>query len=132
MMMKYGMICLSIVLCFEVSGKNKLTNIEHHSFHELTTEQSKYYTLKVLENRLYDDSENLLLAKNSLLNGEHEKAKLFLERILKKDRVTTIIKNRYLALIYFHAQDYEKSLSHLKGIDPTLPTEFKEICLLKL
>jgi len=132
MRIKSGIICLTLALNLSTFSVKDMKSMTQGQFHELTTVESEHYKLKLYQDRLYNNSENLLLAKNSLINGEHEKVTLFLERILQGDRPTNLIKNRYLSLVHFLSSEYQKSLDLVSYVDPTHPTEYKEVCLLRL
>jgi predicted negative regulator of RcsB-dependent stress response len=74
----------------------------------------------------------LTLAKRSLINGNLEMAKFYLEKIKTEDTELAVIKLRYQAIITFLQGKHQESLDYINNRKFTRFEWYQEICMLKV
>lgn len=116
----------------QAAPDEQLARYKQRPFYELSIEQTAHYEYLERVTDQKDSETNMLLAKNALINGQVDKAIIFLNRISDYDKKNALTKKRYLSIIYFIKSDYKKSLSYIDNINYTFESAYKEICLLKL
>jgi hypothetical protein len=115
-----------------VLANKQLEKYKARPFFELNDHQTNHYEYLERVTDKKDADTNMLLAKGALINGQIDKAIIFLNRISDYDKQNYPIKKRYLSTIYFIKGQYQKSLNNIKHINYTSVSAYREICLLKL
>lgn len=89
-------------------------------------QQKEILKLKERDVRLLDT------AKRYLISGETDRAKFYLNKITEENKILALIRNRYLSLIYFIEEDFEKSLQYLQDSAFNIPGPYRETCQLRI
>ena len=127
-----GILYLILFIAPSALASKQLEKYKERPFFELNDHQTTHYRYLETVTDKKDAETNMLLAKGALINGQIDKAIIFLNRISDYDKKNYPIKKRYLSTIYFIKGEYQKSLSNIEHINYTTPSSYKEVCLLKL
>lgn len=71
-------------------------------------------------------------AKIAIINGDLELARFFLSKINTSRSDLTLVKNRYLSIVYFIEGDYQSSYDLISSNQYNLSRYYKQICLLRI
>jgi hypothetical protein len=100
---------------------------------DLLNESEAIEVFQNFENKLVQDGlKHLQHAKLYLLNGNLIKAKRELAKIPLKNQVSSLVRDRYLAIIYFLSDEFSKSLQLLEKKDFNEGLIYPHICTLKM
>ena len=76
--------------------------------------------------------QRLSKAKQLIISGDIESAKYFLNKVKGTHKSIDFIKNRYLSLIAFINEDYEKSKAYLENAKFNENKYYEKICVMKI
>ncbi len=71
-------------------------------------------------------------AKMAIINGDLELARFFLSKINTRRSELTLLKNRYLSIVYFIEGDYQTSYDLISSNQYNILQYYRQICLLRL
>lgn len=94
---------------------------------ELILTQEELNRVLFSESRLY--KEELKKVKYFLINGELNLAKVFLQKLTDGQPKLRPVAHRYLGMIAFIEQDYQKSLGYLTRGELRNPPHYKRVCI---
>lgn len=120
---------------FSLMGQEITRDLPYYlqrNWHEMNREEVKHYLHLKKDRSKNAASFNMILAKQSILSGDYERARIYLNRVNDNDDRFKLIKKRYLSLMSFIERDYQTSLELLN--DPRMEDniKYRHICLQKL
>ncbi len=71
-------------------------------------------------------------AKMAIINGDLELARFFLSKVNTKRSELSLLKNRYLSIVYFIEGDYQTSYDLINSNQYNILQYYKQICLLRI
>lgn len=121
---------LAIVALFTLAFAGATSTIEKSNQVSSTALQEEL--IKKQESKTRSDFNVLRYAKREIINGNLTTAKRYLQNLRSEKDISLTIKDRYMAIIYFIDEKYEKSLEILEQPHFSKDNFYKRICMLKI